>query len=99
MNEMLLLFIVGVACTILGGIAHWWCWAKPRYAEYRENIAYWHEQHGERVRAYEIQQEYLHSARKQALEAERSLGYTLITQAAGDFADRVKTARMIRGRR
>ncbi len=96
-------FVLALVMFGLGFVTHWWCWALPRYradeAECTAALAKERDYYDLLDAAYERQAEYLHSARERALEAERSLGYTLITQAAGDSADRVKTARMIRGRR
>lgn len=39
MNVEILLLIIGLICLALGAIGHWWCFARPKYDEYRETIA------------------------------------------------------------
>jgi hypothetical protein len=39
MPTELLVFIVGIAGVILGGVGHWWCWHKPAIDALREDAA------------------------------------------------------------
>lgn len=37
MPAELVVFIVGMACAVLGGLLSWWCFAVPAIADAREN--------------------------------------------------------------
>lgn len=71
MNVEILLLIIGLLCLALGAVGHWWCFARPKYADYAEINAEMNVLLRDEENAYDDAMGKLDAALERAEQAER----------------------------